>query len=108
VKIGQFEFKDWQKYHDTYGDFHSRLLKFDDSVFGVLNKFEFARSEICLFEPSTCRFSDNWGVEFYGLFGKKFEKWEDKIDFSPTDTVEEAKQKVDDLLIRLSKLESFE
>lgn len=105
MKVGQFEFRNWKVLHDSHGNFHVRLRNFDD--FFPDAPFEFARSEICLFEPSRNR-DENWSVEFYGRFGESFEKWERTIDFLPTDTSEEAKKKVDDLLIRLSKLESFE
>jgi hypothetical protein len=63
-------------------------------------------SEIWLYEPGFQYFS--WTVEFYGRFREEFEIFENQILFDENDTIEIARQKVDDFLVRLEKLESFQ
>jgi len=109
VKVGKFEVGEWKRYPSDrvcYRMFRDPLMSGPDLEFEGLALFPIKFDGDPLFQRT------NWILDFYGPFDDHYGKFQNWIQFNPTDTEEEAKKKVDDLLDKIArfdgKLEAFE
>lgn len=101
LKVGTFEFQEWRELLE-----HGLHMRFRTNNSETPRERNHGLSEIWLHEPTVDH--PCWEMEFFGRFRERFGKFERSIKFDEDETAESAKQKIDDLLMRLEKLESFQ